>query len=143
MVASKLCNDEHCSDKENKIITLLEKGLHGLTFLLIISLIIIILKELYKLFFKDLFFSDLNIIIHSVLFIFILIEMFTILISYLHKGYIKVERIVEVGIISIVREIIFNVLNVEIARLYALAALLLALGCLFYIEKHFSAVRNV
>lgn len=118
------------------------KGIFNLlVILLIIGLLIIILRELYNLF-TGVFSAKISVIINGVLFIFILIELFTILTSYLQFEHIKVERIVEVGIISIVRDTIFHAFELEPAKMYGLSALLLVFGVLFFVEKKFSHTRN-
>lgn len=136
-------DDEHCSKKEINVISYLDKALNITIFLLIFSLLFLITKELYVLIFLKLFQNgEIGQIVDLILFIFILIELFTILVSYLKKGYIKVERIVEVGIISIVRDIIFHVDTIETTKIYSISAVLLVLGGLFFIEKRFSKDRN-
>ena len=128
---------------EGKLLGALDVILHLIIFLLIIATLGTIFIEMYKLFVVELITGNVRVIIEHILFTFILIELFTILHSYLIKHYIKVERIIEVGIISVVREIVFQVFEIEVSRIYALAVLLIALGALFFIEKHFSKERNV
>jgi uncharacterized membrane protein (DUF373 family) len=114
-----------------------------LIYFLIIALLIIIIKELYYLFASTIWNGDVKIAIDMILFIFILIEIFTILIAYLKTEFIKVERIVEVGIISLVRDLIFHATTMEPTRTYGLSAILLVFGLLFFIEKYFSKERNL
>ena len=134
----------YCTPKENRVIKYLERVLNVLIFLLIVSLIILILRELYVLFVYELFKNgNVKEIVDLILFVFILIELFTVLISYLKKGYIKVERIIEVGIISIVRDLIFHIETALPQKLYSSAAILLVFGAIFFIEKRFSRQRNV
>jgi uncharacterized membrane protein (DUF373 family) len=135
-------NGAYCGITEFRILGYFEKLLNVLIFILLIALTLIIFKELYQLFAYEFFTADVKELIDSVLFVFILIELFTILFSYLKKGYIKVERIVEVGIISLVRDVIFHISSFEIMRIFGIAALFLTLGFLFYIEKYFSKNRN-
>lgn len=111
--------------------------------LLIIALIITIFFKLYVLFFADIASGNFQNIINDLLLTIILIELFTILYSYLQKYYIKVERVIELGIISIIREILFKVQEFEISRIYAIAVLLVSFGVLFIIEKYYSKSRNV
>ena len=132
----------NCSPEEKKVLRFFEVSLHFLLFLLIIALLIIIVKELYILLFKEIFNLHTTTVMDSILFIFILIELFTILYAYLRKGYIKVERIVEVGIISLVRDAIFHVNDMPYQNVYAFSLLLLVLGAIFFIEKFFSKDRD-
>lgn len=113
-----------------------------LIIVLIIGLLIIILRELYTLF-NFVFISPIDILINKILFIFILIELFTILIGYLRTEFIKVERIIEVGIISLVRDIIFHFSDIDNGKLYGISAILLVFGIIFFIEKYYSKERNL
>lgn len=110
--------------------------------LLILALVITILYKLYILFFVDLISGDFQSIINDLLLILILIELFTIMYSYLQRHYIKVERVVELGMISIVREMLFKIETFEANKIYAVAVLLIAFGGLFFIEKYYSKTRN-
>ena len=109
-----------------------------LIYFLILAVLIVIVKELYFLFSGSIWDGEIKLIIDKILFIFILIEIFTILIAYLKTEHVKVERIVEVGIISLVRELIFYINSMEPNRAYAFASILLVFGILFFIEKYFS-----
>ncbi|MFP4523904.1 MAG: phosphate-starvation-inducible PsiE family protein [Candidatus Woesearchaeota archaeon] len=127
--------------KNEKVLKTFKGIFNLLVILLIIGLLIIILRELYNLF-TGVFSAEISAIINGVLFIFILIELFTILTSYLQYEHIKVERVVEVGIISIVRDTIFHAFELEPTKMYGLSALLLVFGVLFFVEKKFSHTRN-
>ena len=113
-----------------------------LIYFLILALLIAIVRELWFLFSGYIWFGEVREIINKILFIFILIEIFTILLAYLKTEHVKVERIVEVGIISFVRELIFYGTEIEPVRAYALSAILLVFGILFFIEKKYSNDRN-
>ncbi|HIH31760.1 TPA: hypothetical protein HA235_03570 [Candidatus Woesearchaeota archaeon] len=126
-----------------KILPVIKYVANIIIVLLILALVITILYKLYILFFKDLISGDFNSIINDLLLTLILIELFTILYSYLQKHYIKVERVVELGMISIIREMLFKVEVFEANKIYAIAVLLVAFGALFFIEKYYSRTRNV
>ncbi|MDP7179894.1 MAG: phosphate-starvation-inducible PsiE family protein [Candidatus Woesearchaeota archaeon] len=138
----------HCTEQkvhkfiDDKLLGMLDVVLHILLFILIVALLVAILFELKTLFFVHLFNASVNVIIDHILFAFILVELFTILYSYLKKHYIKVERVVEVGIISLVRDLIFRIPDIETGKIYAIAVTLLVLGAIFFVEKHFSKDRN-
>ena len=127
---------------DDKLLGILDIVLHILLFLLIVALLVAILFELKTLFFVHLFNGNISVIIDHILFAFILVELFTILYSYLKKHYIKVERVVEVGIISLVRDLIFTVTEIESTKIYAISVTLLVLGGIFFVEKHFAKDRN-
>ena len=110
--------------------------------ILIFALFVTILYKLYNLFFVDLINGSFQSIIDDLLLTLILIELFTILYSYLLKHYIKVERVIELGIISLVREMLFKLNEFETSKIYAVAALLVSLGIIFFIEKYWSRTRN-
>ena len=120
----------------------MDSAFHLVVILLIVALFATIIYEIYVIF-VTIAGGDITHTIDGILFAFILVELFTILYTYLVKHYIKVERVIEVGIISIVREIIFKHLEMGTDMVYATATLLIALGVLFLIEKHYSKERNV
>ena len=126
-----------------KILPILKYASNIIIVLLIIALVITIGYKLYILFFIDLIGGDFNSIINDLLLTLIFIELFTILYSYLQKHYIKVERVVELGMISIIREMLFKVEIFEANKIYAVAVLLIAFGAVFFIEKYYSKMRNV
>lgn len=128
---------------EKKVLSILDFTLHILSLFLILALVIVILRELSVLFLVDILKADVQTIVDNILFILILVELFTILYAYLKKHYIKVERVVEVGIISIVREVIFKIFDIEVTKIYALSAILLVMGGIFFIEKKYSKERDV
>lgn len=128
---------------EKKLFRGLDAALHVLIILLILALFIVIAYELYLIFMVDIPSLGVKATIDGILFTLILVELFTILYSYLEKHYIKVERVIEVAIISIVREIIFKLFEMDDSKIYAVSALLVSLGVLFFIEKHYSGKRNV
>ena len=126
-----------------KFLPFLKYTLNILIIVVIIALLVTIVYKLFLLFTTDIVSKDLHNILDNILFTLILIELFTILYAYFQKHYVKVERIVEIGIISIVREVIFQVYDLDSGKIYAISALLIALGLLFFIEKYYSKNRNV
>jgi uncharacterized membrane protein (DUF373 family) len=99
-----------------------------------VIIFVIIIRQFYLLLAVHLL-SDIKTTIDIVLFIFILIELIIILFEYITKGNIKVENIIEVGIISVVREVMFHSLDMDPVRIFSLAGILLVFGGIFYIEK--------
>lgn len=127
--------------KDEKFVKFFKGIFNFLILLLIAGVLVIILRELYSLF-SGILSSEINVMINNILFIFILIELFTILLSYLRFQHIKVERVIEVGIISVVRDSIFHVFESEPSKMYGISALLLVFGLIFFIEKKFSGKTN-
>lgn len=131
------------SDAEENAIYLMRIAIRMLVIFLILALFITIVMELWVIFTVEIPSMDLRHTVDSILFALILVELFTILRKYLEKGYIKVERVIEVGIISIIREIIFRLFEMPVESIYAISILLLTLGALFFVEKFYSKERNI
>ena len=133
---------EEKNSLKSKVLVFLEKSFDVISTILIFALLVIIIKKLFELVIKDIMSASVMSAVENVLFILILIELFTILYAYLKNHYIKVERVVEVGIISLIREIMFKVESLDPIRVFAIASLLLVLGILFFLEKYYSNQRN-
>jgi uncharacterized membrane protein (DUF373 family) len=127
----------------NRVLPILKTISNIIIILLIIALLVTIVYKLFILYFYDIASGNFQNIINDLLLLIILIELFTILYSYLQKYYIKVERVIELGMISIIREMLFKVQEFEIGRIMAVAVLLVSFGILFFIEKYYSKSRNV
>lgn len=110
--------------------------------LLMVALVTTIASKLFVLFTNDLWTGEVKIVITEILFVLILVELFTILTSYLESGKIKVQRIVEVGIISIIREVMFVVFEISALQIFALSGLLLVFALLFAVERYFSSQED-
>lgn len=123
---------------EKKVLYLLDLSIHILIFLLIIALFVTIIYELFSIFFVNIPRADIHTIVDSILFALILVELFTILYTYLKKHFIKLTRVIEVGIISIVREIIFKIFDIPTVKIYSLSALLFVLGAIYFIARYLS-----
>jgi uncharacterized membrane protein (DUF373 family) len=137
--------DKHTTENKDfiaKIIPYLKQVANIIIVILMLALIVTIVYKLYILFFVDIAIGNFDGIINDLLLTLIFIELFTILYSYLEKHYIKVERVIELGIISVVREIIFKVNEIQANKIYAIAVLLVSFGLIFYIEKYWSKTRN-
>jgi uncharacterized membrane protein (DUF373 family) len=134
---NKTLNNIH-SGLEKKITKTLDIALHAMIITLILALFLTILYKLYFIFFVHMPIGDISLVVDNILFALILVELFTILYSYLTEHYIKVERVIEVGIISIVREIIFKLFELDVDKIYSVAVILVALGALLFIEKNYT-----
>lgn len=135
--------NDQCFKKGGWLVSFFGKVFKVLVVFLIIALLVIIIRDLFFLFAHDLPYEKMSYVIGQILFILILLELFTILITYLKTEFIKVERVVEVGIISIIREIIFHVLDIDVSRMYGLSALLVVFGIIFFVEKYYTKERNL
>jgi uncharacterized membrane protein (DUF373 family) len=126
----------------SRIMPKLRQISHFIILLLIVALLVTIVIKLYMLFAVDITSGDFQSIINDLLLLLILIELLTILYSYLVKHYIKVERVIELGIISIIREMLFRIETFDANKIYAVAVLLISFGALFFVEKYWSKTRN-
>jgi uncharacterized membrane protein (DUF373 family) len=74
---------------------------------------------------------DFRIVISEVLFVLVMVELVRLLQVYLWQHHIAVDTMVEVGIISTLREVVlFGVVDLDWRKIIAIAVLLLALGTL-------------
>lgn len=133
--------------KEENFITKLSLKWFGRLFdviimLLMVALVATIVSKLFVLFTSDLWLGGVKVVITEILFVLILVELFTILTSYLESGKIKVQRIVEVGIISIIREVMFVVFEISALQIFAISGLLLVFALLFVVERYFSSQED-
>ena len=72
---------------------------------------------------------DFALLLADVLFILVLLELFRLLLHYLERHRFSVAAMVEVGIVSTLREVILTgVLHIEWQKLLVLSAFILALG---------------
>lgn len=127
---------------ERKMLKFFSLVVDVLIFLLIVALLFMIIRQIFILFSGPIWALEIKEKIDTMLFALILVELFTILFFYLKEHRIKVDRIIEVGIISLVRDVIFKVYETEVNRLFAMAAILVVLGALFFIEKYFAKSRE-
>lgn len=75
--------------------------------------------------------TDFSAVIADILFILVLIELFRLLIIYLEEHRISVSTMVEVGIVSTLREVILKgAMEVDWRRMLVLCAFILTLGLL-------------
>jgi uncharacterized membrane protein (DUF373 family) len=73
--------------------------------------------------------TDFSVVIADILFILVLIELFRLLIIYLEKHRISVSTMVEVGIVSTLREVILKgALQVDWRQMLVMCAFILTLG---------------
>ncbi|HYD03619.1 MAG TPA: phosphate-starvation-inducible PsiE family protein [Alphaproteobacteria bacterium] len=132
----------HQSKSNKKILEFLETTGNVIILALIVALVIAMGYKLYTIFFIDFFQGEFSTFIDNMLLILIMMELFSLLYVYLLNHHIKVERVIELGIISIVREMLFKVHEFESGKIYAVSVLLVALGLIFFIERYWSNNRN-
>ena len=96
---------------------------------LCVALFIAMLIKLFHLgqvLFRD---TDFSAVIADILFILVLIELFRLLIIYLEEHRISVSTMVEVGIVSTLREVILKgAMNIDWRQMLVLCAFILTLG---------------
>jgi uncharacterized membrane protein (DUF373 family) len=109
---------------------------------LILALVIYMFYNLYNIFFLEFFKGEFSNIIDELILTLILMEVFTILYTYLVKHHISVERVVELGIISIVREMLFKTHEFEASKIYSISVLLVAFGLIFFIERYWNKSKK-
>ncbi|MBI3353704.1 MAG: phosphate-starvation-inducible PsiE family protein [Nitrospirae bacterium] len=105
--------------------------------MLLFAIVFALIKETYTLFSVHLLHENPSLIIAQILFTIIHVELFAILINYFIDGKIMVQNVIELGIISVVREIMLTAYQVTVDRLFAISFLLLVLGVVFLMEKYF------
>src|SRR5882762_9613640 len=73
--------------------------------------------------------TDFALVVGDILFILVLLELFRLLLIYLEEHRVSVETMVEVGIVSTLREVILKgALHIEWPQLLVISAFLLSLG---------------
>jgi uncharacterized membrane protein (DUF373 family) len=73
--------------------------------------------------------TDFSLVVGDVLFILVLVELFRLLLIYLEEHRVSVATMVEVGIVSTLREVILRgALHIEWQQLLVLCAFILTLG---------------
>jgi uncharacterized membrane protein (DUF373 family) len=84
--------------------------------------------------------TDFSVVIADILFILVLIELFRLLIIYLEKHRISVSTMVEVGIVSTLREVILKgALQVDWRQMLVMCAFILTLG----VVLRYAGIRSV
>jgi uncharacterized membrane protein (DUF373 family) len=73
--------------------------------------------------------TDFALVVGDILFILVLLELFRLLLLYLEEHHVSVATMVEVGMVSTVREVIVRgALHIEWQQLLVVCAFMLALG---------------
>jgi uncharacterized membrane protein (DUF373 family) len=73
--------------------------------------------------------TDFSLVIGDILFLLVLLELFRLLLIYLEEHRVSVETMVEVGIVSTLREVILRgALHIEWPQLLVVCAFILTLG---------------
>src|SRR3979490_2346216 len=75
--------------------------------------------------------TDFSLVVGDILFILVLLELFRLLVIYLEEHRVSVSTMVEVGIVSTLREVILRgALHIEWQQLLVVCAFILTLGVL-------------
>jgi uncharacterized membrane protein (DUF373 family) len=73
--------------------------------------------------------TDFALVVGDILFILVLVELFRLLLIYLEEHHVSVATMVEVGIVSTLREVVVRgPLHIEWPQLLVVCAFILALG---------------
>jgi uncharacterized membrane protein (DUF373 family) len=73
--------------------------------------------------------TDFSLVIGDILFLLVLLELFRLLVIYLEEHRVSVSTMVEVGIVSALREVIlFGVLHIDWQKLFVVSIFILTLG---------------
>ncbi len=112
-------------------------SLDFLVFVIITALFLVVLKNLYLLFFHDIFFGNVKDVASSILFTIILVELISLLFSYIREHVIKIERVVEIGIISIIRESLFFIFESDYLHIFAVSFLLFVMSLFYFLEQYY------
>jgi len=73
--------------------------------------------------------TDFSLVVGDILFILVLVELFRLLLIYLEEHHVLVATMVEVGIVSTLREVVLRgPLHIEWPQLLVICAFILALG---------------
>ncbi len=101
----------------------------------------IMLVQMYQTSLETLGRKNFRDIAGHLIYIFVLVELFRLLIYYLEEQRILLGTIVEVTIVSMLREVILEgILNISWERVLALCGLLLTLGAIMY--THYLMVKD-
>ncbi len=75
--------------------------------------------------------------IGSILYIIIIIELFVILTDFVLERHISITRVIEIGIISLVRDIIFKFEKLQADTMLSIGIVLVALAIMFWVTRHY------
>lgn len=125
-----------------RVLSTIEGVAKIITLFLVLAILVVVINKLYVLFFFEIFKMEFSHIIESILSIFILVKSFNIIFYYFKHGVIIIGRVIEIGIIAIIQETIFKLFIIEPHKMYAIAALLLVLGILFFIDRKYNIIRS-
>ena len=112
----------------------LESVLNFFILALTLALVIVVLQNVIHIF-SILLTSPTKTIIEDILFTLILLELFALFMDYIKKSRIRAERVIEIGIISVVREIFINLFDIQPLDMFAYASIVLVFGIVYYLEK--------
>lgn len=110
----------------------LEMAQDLIVFGLVIALFALMVRTLWALA-RNVFDEELNFrtVIAEVLFMLVMVELVRLLLVYLHEHHVAVDFMVELGIVSTLREVVLNgVVDLQWEQIAALSVFLMALGFL-------------
>ena len=86
--------------------------------------------------------SQIDQSIHKGLFIFILVEMYQVLAFYLRDKEIKVSVIISIALVSVIRELIFEMSEIQWEKGLIYIGILTVLGTLYFFDRRTNEKKN-
>lgn len=87
--------------------------------------------------FEALFHQNFDVAIQDSLFVLILLEMFYVVRSFMRYGSLNVSLIVNVGIIASIKEMIFQLDNLNMQMAIAFGVIFVTLGLTYFMEQYY------
>lgn len=124
-----------------KLHPLFDVVLSILIIFMIIGLFITIGYEVYHMY-ENFYHNQIDQSIHKGLFIFILVEMYQVLALYLRDKEIKIIVIINIALVSIMRELIFEMSDMQWEKGLVFIGILTVLGTLYFFDRRFVEKSN-
>jgi uncharacterized membrane protein (DUF373 family) len=106
-----------------------------------VALLIAAAYEVFKMF-EGIYQGDIAIAIQEGLFALIILEMFYVVRSFIKYGKVNTGLIISVGIVAVVKELIFKLKTLEMTDAIGFSVLIFAMSVALYIEYHHYVVKN-
>lgn len=130
----------HMRSIPSTLTRLLQKSTQLLAYLFNVAIVIAASMEVAGVF-NQLYLMNIGSAIQSGLFVLILLEMFYVVRSFIKYGSVNISLIISVGIVAIVKQMIFNMENPSLDTGLALSAMFLSLSIGLLIENHHYAMK--
>lgn len=107
-----------------------------------VALLIAASYEVYKMF-LGIYIGDIAVAIQEGLFALIILEMFYVVRSFMKYGKVNTGLIISVGIVAVIKELIFKLKTLEMTDAIGFSVLIFAMSVALYIEYHHHVVKKV